>query len=102
MSRADDLRAELALAELEEQYVQAKESGEHADLRDELRYARWVARGGPAEERERLDRHEQLKRERMRLVVENPEVAELVPPLPPPHTNRAVAEMFQRWTEEGK
>ncbi len=47
MSRADELRAELAVVELEERLVQAKADGEdHADLKHELREARRVFREG--------------------------------------------------------
>lgn len=79
MSRADELRAQLAVAELEEQLVAAKDAdgSAHPDLKAELRYQRWVARGGPAEERALLDADE-------------------------PHTNRAVAELFARWSAEQK
>lgn len=79
MSRADELRAQLAVAELEEQLVAAKYSDGSAgsDLKAELRYQRWVARGGPAEERALLDDDE-------------------------PHTNRAVAELYARWLAEQK
>lgn len=39
---------QLRVAELEEQLLAAKDSGEVTrELKDELRYARWVARGGP-------------------------------------------------------
>lgn len=78
MSRVDQVRAELAVAELEEQLADAKESGGHLDdLKHELRYSRWVARGGPAEEQALLEAGED-------------------------HTNRAVAEHYARWLAEQK
>lgn len=77
MSRADELRAALAVAELEDQLAAAKESGGHLDdIKNELRYSRWVARGGPAEEAALLDNGW-------------------------PHTNRHVAEFYRRWQREG-
>ena len=48
MTRADELRAQLAVVELEEQLTAAKGDGAvESDLKHQLRYARWVARGGP-------------------------------------------------------
>ena len=79
MSTADELRAALAVAELEERLVAAKEDGS-ADLEQvkaELRYRRWVARGGPAEEQQRLA---------------DPQIGA--------HTNRAVADLYGRWLNE--
>lgn len=47
MPSADELRAQLAVAELEEQMAAAKEDGSlTAEHKHELRYRRWVARGG--------------------------------------------------------
>lgn len=79
MATADDLRAQLAVAELEEQLGAAKgaDDGPGRSLKDELRYARWVARGGPAEETARLNDGGE-------------------------HTNRAVAEHHTRWLAEQK
>lgn len=78
MATADDLRAQLVVAELEEQLAAAKDTdGADRPLKDELRYARWVARGGPAEETARLDDGGE-------------------------HTNRAVAEHHARWLAEQK
>jgi hypothetical protein len=79
MSRADELRAQLAVAELEEQLVAAKDTDGSADrdLKNELRYQRWVVRGGPAEEKALLDADE-------------------------PHTNRATAGHYARWVAEQK
>lgn len=79
MARADELRAQLAVAELEEQLVAAKDADGSADrdLKDELRYQRWVVRGGPVEEKALLDADE-------------------------PHTNRATAEHYARWVAEQK
>jgi hypothetical protein len=52
MSSTDQLRAQLRVAELEEALVKAKGGKKDVprELKDDLRYARWVARGGPAEE----------------------------------------------------
>jgi hypothetical protein len=79
MTRADELRAQLAVAELEEQLVAAKDANgsAHPDLKAELRYQRWVARGGPAEEQELLTAGDD-------------------------HTNRAVADLYARWSAEQK
>lgn len=77
MSRTEQLRAELAVAELEDELVALKADGEPDMLRqckDDLRYVRWVMRGGPAEETAALEAGE--------------------------HTNRAVAELYQRWLGE--
>jgi hypothetical protein len=78
VSTAEDLRAALAVAELEEQFAAAKEAGSDdlADLKDELRYRRWVARGGPQVEAEALAATEE-------------------------HTNRAAAAHYERWLQEG-
>lgn len=45
MSSADDLRAQLAVAELEEELAASKDA-KPTDLKHDLRYARWKARGG--------------------------------------------------------
>lgn len=76
VSRADELRAQAAVAELEEELVRLKDedSPRLAEVKAELRYARWVARGGPDQEAAHLDEHGE-------------------------HTNRAVAELYQRWNE---
>ncbi len=77
MSRADELRAALRVAELEDELAGLKdgESPELVAAKHELRYARWVQRGGPAEEEQRLtDGYG--------------------------HTNRAVATHFERWSNE--
>lgn len=80
MSRADELRAALRVAELEDELTRLKdgeESPELTEVKHELRYARWVQRGGPAEEQTRLD---------------DKAIGE--------HTNRAVATLFERWQAE--
>lgn len=80
MARADELRAALRVAELEDELTRLKdgeESPELTEVKHELRYARWVQRGGPAEEQTRLD---------------DEEIGE--------HTNRAVAAHFDRWLGE--
>lgn len=81
MSRADELRAALRVAELEDDLTNLKgedeTSPELAEVKAELRYARWVQRGGPAEEQARLD---------------DEEIGG--------HTNRAVAAHFERWRAE--
>lgn len=47
MSRAAELRAAADVAELEEQLAAAKDDGsDTTELKHELRYKRWVARGG--------------------------------------------------------
>lgn len=75
MSRAEELKAQLAVAELEARLVALKDSDDDArECKDELRYARWVQRGGPQEETAALEAGG--------------------------HTNRAVAEMYQRWLAE--
>lgn len=83
MSRADELRAELRVAELEDDLTNLKGEGEMsselAEVKTELRYARWVQRGGPAEEQARLD---------------DKSVGQ--------HTNRAVAALFERWRNENE
>lgn len=74
----DELRAQLAVAELEEELTDLKDGGDPEQLRavkDELRFARWVQRGGPAQEKAALD-----------------ETGE--------HSNRHVAEFYQRWLAE--
>ncbi len=79
MATASELRAALAVAELEEALVAAKDNGDDlGEVKADLRYARWVARGGPAVERARLDAGDG-------------------------HTNRAVADLYGRWltTQEG-
>ena len=47
MPSANELRAQLQVAELEEQLAAAKDSDEVTpELKHDLRYARWKARGG--------------------------------------------------------
>jgi hypothetical protein len=75
MPSTDELRAQLKVAELEEELAAAKDDESvTAELKHELRYARWVQRGGPAEE--------------AAAVAANG------------HTNRAVADLYQRWLAE--
>ena len=78
MSRADELRAELRVAELEEDLARMKDDDAPGlvEAKHELRHARWVSRGGPAEEQARLDDGGD-------------------------HTNRATAAHFKRWQDEG-
>jgi hypothetical protein len=78
MSRVDELRAQLALAEAEERLAQLKQSGDAETLeeqKEQVRYARWVARGGPQQERDALARGDG-------------------------HTNRACAAYYTRWSAE--
>lgn len=83
MSRADDIRAaaEAAakVAELEDELVAAKDNeAVTAELKHELRYARWVLRGGPADEEAALAAEDGG------------------------HTNKSVAGFYTRWlTEQG-
>lgn len=73
------MRAALAVAELEEELADRKDGDDPdalADCKAKLRYARWVARGGPQEEADRHAAGEQ-------------------------HTNRAVADLYARWQSEG-
>lgn len=81
MSRADDIRAaaEAAakVAELEDELIEAKDNESvTAELKRELRYARWVQRGGPADEEAALAAEDGA------------------------HTNRAVADLYARWLTE--
>lgn len=74
----EELRAQLAVAELEEELAGLKDGGDPEQLRavkDELRFARWVQRGGPAQEEAALA-----------------ETGEC--------TNRAVADLYVRWLSE--
>lgn len=72
MPSADELRAQLKVVELEGELASAKgDESVTAELKHELRYARWVHRGGPAEEAAADG-----------------------------HTNRAVADLYQRWLSE--
>lgn len=83
MPDADALRAQLAVAELEEELVALKDGGDPEQLRavkGELRFARWVQRGGPAIE------------ETERAAEARGEV--------PVGVNRHTAEMYQRWLSE--
>lgn len=92
MSSADDLRAQLRLAELEEELARLKDedSPELAAAKHELRYARWVQRGGPAAERAASDEYETR-------VAADPNLD--TDPLRG-LTNRAVREMLARWRTE--
>lgn len=75
MATADELRAQLKVAELEEELTAAKDDETvTAEHKHELRYARWVARGGPAEEAAAIADGQ--------------------------HTNRAVADLYKRWLSE--
>ena len=83
MPDADALRAQLAVAELEEELASLKDGGDPEQLRavkDELRFARWMQRGGPATE------------EAERAAEARGEV--------PVNVNRHTAEMYQRWLAE--
>jgi hypothetical protein len=74
----EELRAQLAVAELEEELRELKDGGDPERLKavkEELRFARWVQRGGPAQE--------------AAAVAETGE-----------HTNRAVADLYKRWLAE--
>lgn len=93
MALADDLRARLAVAELEEHLVRLKEEGspeELAAVKDELRYARWVQRGGPAEELQAIEQYEER-------IAGNPDLD--TDPLCGV-SNRAVAKLLERWRDE--
>jgi hypothetical protein len=99
----EELRAQLAVAELEEELADLKDGGDEERLRfvkEELRYRRWVARGGPAEEEARLAEHARQSAELERLAAEYPDVAAALAPVDPPHTNRHVAELYTRWLAE--
>lgn len=103
MPTSDELRLQLAVAELEERLAAAKDGDDSEELRavkEDLRYARWVQRGGPAIEAAFIAEYERLTEKRTQLVAENPELDEhLVAPLGP-HTNRHVAELYKRWLAE--
>lgn len=80
MSRADELRAALAVADQEEELaaLKADPGTDPAVLeacKADLRYARWVHRGGPQEEADRLAAGDG-------------------------HSNRAVAGLYARWLDE--
>lgn len=65
MATADELRAQLHVAELEEQLAAAKDSDEATrELKDDLRYARWVARGGHLADPEDDNRADKAHRNR--------------------------------------
>ena len=65
MPSADELRAQLQVAELEEQLAAAKDSDEVTpELKHELRYARWVQRGGPGVDPGQDNRADMAHRER--------------------------------------
>jgi len=93
MALADDLRAQLAVADLEETLVRIKDDGTPAELaeaKEELRYARWVQRGGPTAEIAASEAYE-------RLVEVDPEFD--TDPLRG-LTNRHVRELLARWRAE--
>lgn len=49
----EELRAQLAVAELEEELAELKDGGDPERLKavkEELRFARWVQRGGPRQD----------------------------------------------------
>lgn len=102
---SDELRMQLAVAELEERLVALKDGGTEVDerlvaLKEDLRYVRWVQRGGPAIEADLIAEHARLTEERERLLAEHPDLAEhLAVPLDP-HTNRHVADLYARWKAE--
>lgn len=103
MPTSEELRAQLAVADLEERLVALKDGDdgeELATVREELRYARWVARGGPAEEQALIEDHARLVEDRKRLLAAHPELAEHLATPVDPHTNRHVAELFERWKAE--
>lgn len=65
MASAEELRAQLAVAELEEELTAAKDDDSvSTELKAELRYARWKARGGHLAEPEDDNRADALHRER--------------------------------------
>jgi hypothetical protein len=92
VSLVDDLRAQLRVAELEEELVRLKDedSPELAEAKHELRYSRWVQRGGPAEETAASEEYEAR-------VEEDPGLD--TDPLRG-HTNRAVRDLLARWRAE--
>jgi len=94
MSRADELRAQAAVAELEEELVRLKgeDSPRLAEVKNELRYARWVARGGPAAELGASQAYEEM-------VAADPELD--TDPLRG-ISNRAVRDLLARWQSEGE
>lgn len=50
MPTSEELRAQLAVSELEDELAALKDDGDPEQLKavkDELRFARWVQRGGP-------------------------------------------------------
>jgi hypothetical protein len=70
----EQLRAQLAVAELEEELVDLKDGGDPERLKavkEDLRFARWVQRGGPAEYEATGE-----------------------------HANRHTAELYNRWKAE--
>lgn len=92
MPSADELRAQLHVAELEEELAAAKDSDEATrELKDELRYARWVQRGGPAEEEAALAAAAEARQVLEDAGLEAPEDSA------GGHTNRATRDLYQRW-----
>lgn len=88
MASVEELRAQLAVAELEADFARRKDDGEDLrEAKDELRYARWVARGGPAEELAAREAYEAR-------FADNPDLD--VDPLRGV-TNRAVRDLLDRW-----
>lgn len=92
MALTDDLRAQLRVAELEERLVQLKDddSPEVAEAKHELRYARWVYRGGPAAEIAANEEYE------ARVAADPLQDTDPLRGL----SNRAVREMLARWRAE--
>lgn len=94
MATADELRAQLRVAELEEELASAKEGDAvTAELKAELRYARWVGRRGPAKQKAFLAGDA--------VTPEELEAAGLEPGDDPAgHVNRATADLYARWMSE--
>lgn len=93
MALADDLRAQLAVAELEETLVRLKDDGDPAEIaaaKEELRYARWVQRGGPAAELAAAEAYEAM--------VEAEPLLDLDPIRG--LSNRHVRDLLARWRSE--
>lgn len=83
MPNAEELRVQLAVAELEERLVALKDGGDPDELRalkEDLRYVRWIARGGPA--------------------IEEAAQAAIAKGEEPAGTNRHTAALYERWLAE--